>query len=118
MTLQDMITKWEQRRNEWARFKAHLDGKQIAEQVLTELYECSVATGDSTLTIAEASKISGYSVDHLSKLIRAGTIPNAGRKGAPRIRQKDLPLRPLSIARRENPAYDPAADARRLQVRR
>jgi len=43
------------------------------------------------LTLREAARLSGYSADHLSRLLRQGTIPNAGRKGSPRIRRADLP---------------------------
>lgn len=46
------------------------------------------------LTIEEAAAESGYSEDHLYDLVSKGTIPNAGRKGAPRIRRCDLPRKP------------------------
>ena len=51
---------------------------------------------DERLTLAEASLRSGYSQDHLALLIREGRIPNAGRRGSPRIRAIDLPVRPAS----------------------
>jgi hypothetical protein len=35
--------------------------------------------------LAEASAQSGYSQDHLARLIREGRLPNAGRPHAPRI---------------------------------
>ncbi len=51
----------------------------------------SAAIGE--LTLAEAAELSGYSVDHLARLVRDGKIPNAGRPRAPRIRRGDLPRR-------------------------
>jgi hypothetical protein len=48
---------------------------------------------DERLTLAEASARSGYSPDHLARLIRAGRLPKAGRPHAPRIRAADLPRR-------------------------
>ncbi|MDE2782551.1 MAG: hypothetical protein OXK77_06320, partial [Gemmatimonadota bacterium] len=39
----------------------------------------------------EAARESGYSADHLGRLVRDGRIPNAGRPGAPRIARTDLP---------------------------
>ncbi len=45
------------------------------------------------LTLTEAAEESGYSASHLGRLVREGTIPNAGRPGAPRIALKDLPLK-------------------------
>ena len=34
---------------------------------------------DAPLTLKEASDLSGYSTDHLGRLVREGKIPNAGR---------------------------------------
>jgi hypothetical protein len=35
--------------------------------------------------------VSGYSADYLGRMLRSGSIPNAGRPHAPRIRRADLP---------------------------
>ena len=45
----------------------------------------------TVLTLKEAARATGYSASHLGRLVRAGTIPNAGRPGAPRIALGDLP---------------------------
>ena len=39
----------------------------------------------------EAARRSGYSADHLGRLVRDGKIPNAGRPGAPSIARRGLP---------------------------
>jgi hypothetical protein len=73
---------------------------------------------DERLTIAQAALRSGYSQDHLSRLLRSGKLRNAGRRGAPRIRAGDLPIRvfkPLVAAVVQAP-YDPATDARTLRL--
>jgi len=63
-----------------------LDGALEAEQ-------------DARLTLREAARESGFSADHLGRLVREGRIPNAGRAHAPRIRRADLPRRsPLPSA--------------------
>ncbi len=58
-----------------------------------------------TLNLQQAAEESGYSADHLGRLVREGTIPNAGRHGAPRIARRDLPIKPPSpeppVAKRE-----------------
>ena len=42
-------------------------------------------------SLVEASRESGYSADHLGRLVREGKTPNAGRPGARRVALKDLP---------------------------
>lgn len=49
---------------------------------------------DEHLTLTAASSESGYSVDRLRHMVATAAIPNAGRKGAPRIRRGDLPRKP------------------------
>ena len=80
---------------------------------------------DERLSLAQASERSGYSQDHLARLIREGRIPNAGRRGSPRIRAGDLPVRPASHHREHelvvsdrSRVYDPVADARAIGSRR
>ena len=46
---------------------------------------------ETTLTLTDAAKESGYSTDHLGRLVRDGKIPNAGRPGAPRVALRHLP---------------------------
>ena len=46
---------------------------------------------ETTLSLVEAARESGYSRDHLGRLVRDGKIPNAGRPNAPRIARRHLP---------------------------
>jgi len=46
------------------------------------------------LRIAEAALESGYSEEHLRRRVRDGSIPNAGKPNAPRIRRGDVPRKP------------------------
>ena len=46
------------------------------------------------LTVGEAAEASGYSTSRLYAALRDGTVPNAGKPGAPRVRRYDLPRRP------------------------
>lgn len=81
----------------------------------TELENAEHEVADRQLTLEEAAKVSGYSRDHLARLIRAGKLPNAGKRHAPRIRAGDLPTRPRRPPGRVQPnGYDPIADARSL----
>ena len=64
---------------------------------------------DQDLTLAEAAVESGYSSDHLRHQVAEGKIPNAGERGSPRVRRRDLPLKRKSTGRS---APTPEADAR------
>lgn len=114
----EILARWEARKAEWGRLHVQVDGEAVAEQVLSDIEALLSARDEQVLTLTAASKISGYSVDHLSRLVRAGTIRNAGRKSAPRIARHDLPLRPLRLVTDDTKAYDVASDARSLRARR
>ncbi|WP_420447281.1 hypothetical protein [Candidatus Palauibacter sp.] len=46
---------------------------------------------DTTYSLTDAARESGYSSAHLGRLVRDGKIPNAGRPNAPRIARRHLP---------------------------
>jgi hypothetical protein len=69
---------------------------------------------DEALPLVVAVKESGYSDRRLRELIADGTIPNAGRKGSPRVRRGDLPVRGKGRPKERLNGYDAAADAARL----
>ena len=118
-TLREMITSWSIRRDEMRRLKASVDGETICDQLLRDLEEVSTASGGAIMTLSEAAKESGYTVEHLGRLIRSGKLQNAGRKGAPRVFMSDLPRRSRkSVAGATSTSYDLATDARFLRARR
>jgi hypothetical protein len=86
--------------------------------------EAALASAESEpLTLTEAAAESGFSADHLGRLVRDGKLPNAGRSGAPRVRRADLPTKVREKERRplassDDDGYDPLTDARSLMSRR
>ena len=46
---------------------------------------------ETTLTLTDAARESGYTREHLGRLVRDGKIPKAGRPNAPRIARRHLP---------------------------
>ena len=60
----------------------------------TELEEWLREQDERPVDLQEAATLSGYSGDHLGRLVREGKIPNAGRQGAPRIALRDVPIKP------------------------
>jgi hypothetical protein len=67
------------------------DSARLWQIAAAELERALEALGEETLSLAEAARVSGYTADHLGGLVKRGIIPNAGRRGAPRIRRQDLP---------------------------
>ena len=62
---------------------------------------------ETTGTLTDAASESGYSADHLGRLVRGGKIPNAGRPGAPRIARRRLPLKPKAEVPEPTPLKKP-----------
>ncbi len=80
-----------------------------AERVETVLSRAE----DAVLTLREAAAYSGYSMDHLARLVREKRIPDLrpkGSRGRIRIRVRDLPRKPL-------PRHTPHADVHELASR-
>ena len=87
-----LIERWRARRDELSRLGALVDGRKLCDQVLTDLTALS-SIDDVPLTLTEAARCSGYSREHLGRLVRDCKIPNAGRPNAPRIRLRHLPCK-------------------------
>ncbi len=93
--VQDLLAGWLGEAETVERCGHEPTGKLI-RRLAAEMEEALKDDRDETLTIAEAALESDYSSEHLRKLVASGTIPNAGEKGRPRIRRRDLPARPAT----------------------
>jgi hypothetical protein len=93
--LRSLASKWRTEAKRLRQFEAH--GQAAACEQLANELEAALAAWDlSPLTITEASEHSGYSEDHLRRLVRQGQVPNAGRRNSPRILHRDLPRKPCN----------------------
>ena len=57
---------------------------------------------EESVTLAEASRLGGYSIDALQRMVASGKIENAGRKGRPRIRLAHVPTKPGHVGYLQN----------------
>ena len=114
----EVVERWTSRRDELKRLNASVDGATLCDEVLNDLDALLTSRSEQTVTLAEAADLSGYSRDHLARLIRLGRIRNAGRKHRPLLLVRELPVRPRNIAGSKGTGYDPNTDARSLRVRR
>ena len=89
----ELIDRWRSRAEVFRRHGV-AEAPATLEACADELEEYVREIANQKLSLEEASEESGYSHDHLSRLIRDGTVPNAGEPGSPRIRRGDLPRKP------------------------
>jgi uncharacterized protein GlcG (DUF336 family) len=69
------------------------------EDAAGELEACLRDTGADLLTLQAAARESGYTADHLGRLIRSARLENHGRANAPKVRRGDLPKKAAKRAR-------------------
>lgn len=119
MTRDDLVARYHTLRHEYERVRALVDGASVVEQFITELKLLSEAHDAAELDLEGASRTSGYSTDHLRRLVRNHKLPcvRVGRRLF--FRASDLPRKLASridvpSARR----YDAVADAQRVTAQR
>jgi len=95
--LEDLIRRWHE---EAALLRRYGDdrGANVCVLHADELDHAARAIQDEVLTLEKAAVESGYSRSRLRHLVAEGSIPNAGRKGSPRIRRGDMPRKPRERA--------------------
>lgn len=112
--LGDLPAAWRERAEDLKRWGAA--GPACAlERAAEELERVLDAESETLLTLTEAVARTGYSRDHIGRLIRTGAVPNAGRKNAPKVRLCDLSAIKPKLAAPPVHGYDPASDARSLR---
>jgi hypothetical protein len=97
MCLSELVAKWSTRRDEYRRLSVMVDGARLCEEVLGDLRLLIETQGETVLSISDAAAISGYSREHLGRLVKEGKLENVGRPHAPRVRRGDLPMKPSSL---------------------
>ena len=92
-TIQKLVDSW---REDSERLRRYADdrGARVCQLHADELEAALRAEQDELLSLDQAADQSGYSADHLGRMIRAGKLTNRGKKGAPLLRRGDLPEKP------------------------
>ena len=111
--------RWRERAEHLHRFGRAEAAAAIWKLAADELDEALLEQAGELLNLTDAARHSGYSPDHLGRLIRDGKLTNHGARHAPKIRAGDLPRRRSSaLVETTSESYDPIADARSLTSRR
>ncbi|UCG86674.1 MAG: hypothetical protein JSW71_22715 [Gemmatimonadota bacterium] len=95
------MTKWGDEAHAMRNRGALVNGAALLEEVLRDFEAATSDFQAETLSLSNAARESGYSVDYLGRLVREGQIPNAGRPNAPKVRRSDLPRKASSLQRRD-----------------
>jgi len=88
-----LVTTWKRLAETFSAWGAE-DQAGVLTRCTAELEAVLRKAEEEPLTLAEAARQSGYSADHLGRLLRAGKLPNAGRHNSPAILRKHLPIKP------------------------
>lgn len=96
MSPEEFTARWSSEAKAMAHLGALVNGAALLTDILADFQSVISGQSDEILTLAQASKESGYSPDHLRLLIRQAKIPNAGQRRKPRIRRRDIPRKPGS----------------------
>ena len=91
--LRDLAVRWKTEADTLERRYADERAARLFRLHAVELEEAIREEEAEALTLQEASAESGFSADHLGRLLRDGKLPNAGRPHAPRIRRDRLPVK-------------------------
>ncbi len=117
MSRQQFLERWRAHLAELARFHAFVNGEKLITELLGD-FESFIAEEDEKLVdLQDASRLSGYSKDHLRRLGRIGRLKIERRGRRLLFRTGDLPRKP-PVDQSKQGLYDPVADARRVVTRR
>ena len=90
----EIAERWRREADRYERDDALVRGDAVLRRVADELEAAWREWQDEVRSVADASAESGYGEEQLRRLIRDGTIPNAGKPYSPLIRRRDLPRKP------------------------
>ena len=97
MRAADFEQKWSAQLERFRQLDAHVSAASLCEEGLTDFRAMQIAETDELLTLRKAATESGYSVDHLSRLVRSGRLADRrtpGSHGRIVVRRSDLPHKP------------------------
>jgi hypothetical protein len=76
------------------RHRGAVTHADLLDSVIGDLEATLTVQQAEAVTLAEAARVSGYTADHLGRLIREGKLRNVGRPNAPRLLLTNLPRKP------------------------
>lgn len=93
----ELRAKWAAEGHRMRQRDDYVRGVVLCEEFVADLEQLVEIEEERLLSVREAAERSGYSADHLARLVRTGRIPDRrapGSKGRIGIRLSDLPRKP------------------------
>jgi excisionase family DNA binding protein len=112
------VTLWSERLKGYRTIPAFVNAERLCAEVLADFAQMCQAEDEAVLSLQEAAAASGYSRDHLRRLVRLGRLPAHRRGRFLLFRNGDLPRKLVMVDGASRKAYDARADARRVATRR
>ena len=106
MTVEAFRAKWSAEAAVMRRRGGLVSGPALLAEVLADVDALLAEPAEELVAVGEAATASGYSADHLARLVRAGKLPDRrppGSRGRLLFRRGDLPVKP---GRRDTPRAD------------
>ena len=114
MTREEFFARWSGVAAGLKRYSSQVDGAALLAEVLSDVETLFRTEESEELTIGEAAEASGYSRDHISRLVRRGAIRNVAARHRPRIRRGDMPSKPNSLRSESSAAILPITSRRQI----
>jgi predicted urease superfamily metal-dependent hydrolase len=104
MSLKPIIDRWRNQDAPMLRLRGAVEAAATTEALANELERLAEQHTKEVLTFDQAADESGYSADHIARLVAEGRLQNVGERGAPRVLRGQLPKKPPpKPASRERP---------------
>lgn len=97
MSPNELRAKWQARADELERLGALVPAGPLCRALLDDLAQLGKEEAEAALSLREAAEFSGYSKDHLSRLVKQGklrTLRPPGSRGRYAFQRADLPQKP------------------------
>lgn len=88
--IRDLAVRWRSDAEVLRRRGCEAEAR-LLEGCADEMDAATAMQDGELLTLTAAATVSGFSPDHLGRLVRDGKLPNYGRPHAPRVRLADVP---------------------------